>query len=231
VPMATAARDVIVFKAIKFKTIGARYDSRLQGADGTIIGQCGEKTIMKRLVWTLGIVCTGAVVAIAQPPGGPRSGGGPGGPGGPGGGRGGDFHPPTSPVVEALDTDGDHVISSGEIQNAPTSLTKLDTNKDGKLTEDEFRPRPPGGGPGGQPGARGNNGNGNGSRGAGQRNPGGGRGPEGGPGGVEGRAADLTADPVAGRAGVDHRDQTMARLVRSGLSITPCSLMRTKTES
>ena len=58
--------------------------------------------------------------------------------------------------MEALDTNHDGVLSADEIANAATSLKQLDKNGDGRLTEDELRPPPPGrrgGPPGGQPGA------------------------------------------------------------------------------
>lgn len=55
------------------------------------------------------------------------------------------------PAVVALDADGDGVISTAEINNAPAMLGKLDKNGDGKLTEDEVRPA---GGPGGGRGGR-----------------------------------------------------------------------------
>jgi len=57
---------------------------------------------------------------------------------------------PVPPVVAALDTNGDGIISADEIAAAPTSLLKLDKNGDGKLTMDELRPpRPPQDGPDG----------------------------------------------------------------------------------
>ncbi len=94
-----------------------------------------------------------------RPEGGPR---GPGGPGfgGPGFGR-------INPIMMALDTDKDGVLSKEEISKAAVALLALDKNKDGSLTEDELRPEggPPqegfgrrggpggeGGGPGGQGG-------------------------------------------------------------------------------
>jgi hypothetical protein len=127
---------------------------------------------MKRCIWTLSVILiVGASTAIAQPPGG----------GGPGGPRG------RSPIMEALDADRDGVISAEEIKNATAALVSLDKNKDGKLSEDEFRPTGPGGegrGPGGE--GRGPGGEGRGPGGEG-RGPGGeGRGPGGegrGPGG------------------------------------------------
>ena len=93
------------------------------------------RTTMKRWIAMFGVLAAVGVAAVlAQPPGGPGS---------PGGGR------PPSPIIEALDTDHDGVISAEELKNATESLLKLDTNKDGRLTEDEFRPQ------GGRPGQRG----------------------------------------------------------------------------
>ncbi len=69
-------------------------------------------------------------------------------PGGPG--RGGMMR---SPAFLALDSDKDGVISAAEIANAGTALKSLDRNGDGKLTQDEVRPRMGGrGGPGGRGG-------------------------------------------------------------------------------
>jgi hypothetical protein len=82
---------------------------------------------------------------------GPRFAGGqgPGGPGGPGGRR-----PPIPLIVRALDKNGDGIIDSEEIANAPAALRSLDKRGDGKLTLDEYLgPRPGGAGPqGGPPG-------------------------------------------------------------------------------
>jgi len=51
-----------------------------------------------------------------------------------------------------LDTNKDRVISAEELKKAPTALLVLDRNKDGQLTEDEYRPGGgPSGGPGGEP--------------------------------------------------------------------------------
>ncbi len=44
------------------------------------------------------------------------------------------------PVLAALDTDRDGVISKSEIENASASLKKADRNGDGKLSGDELRP-------------------------------------------------------------------------------------------
>jgi len=48
------------------------------------------------------------------------------------------------PILAALDTDGDGVISAGELSNAPSSLMKLDKNGDGQLTPEEVRMNMPG---------------------------------------------------------------------------------------
>ena len=69
-------------------------------------------------------------------------------------GRGPGFGPPPNPLVTALDTDEDGVISAKEIENAAASLKKLDKNGDGKLTADEMRPDFGGRGPGGPPEGR-----------------------------------------------------------------------------
>ena len=80
-------------------------------------------------------------MAAAQAPAGgierrgQREGRGPGGPGGPGGFMRND------PLMEALDADHDGSLSAEEIKNAPAALMNLDKNGDGKLTEDEVRPK------------------------------------------------------------------------------------------
>ncbi|TWT70778.1 EF-hand domain-containing protein [Crateriforma conspicua] len=102
--------------------------------------------------FTLPIVMASALAVLvtsaiqAQPPGG-RGQGGPGfggqGFGGPGRGGpdfGGPGGPPPNAIAEALDTDGDHVISGAEIQKASDALKKLDRNGDGRLSNDEFDP-------------------------------------------------------------------------------------------
>jgi len=144
---------------------------------------------MKRIAFavTLLFVAGSAVyTVVAQPPGGGR------GPGGPDG-----FRPPPHPLEEALDTDGDHQLSAKEIENAVAALKTLDKNKDGKLSDDEFRPRF-GGRPGGPAG--------------------GGRGPDGpgrgGPDGPGGRGAGPDAAPrdrEAGRPG--NSDEMLARIL------------------
>ncbi|MDB6022766.1 MAG: h [Pedosphaera sp.] len=59
-------------------------------------------------------------------------------------GNGGGHQRPVPPIVAALDTNGDGIISADEIANAVAALTKLDKNGDGQLTMDEVMgPRPP----------------------------------------------------------------------------------------
>lgn len=101
---------------------------------------------MKKSLAALFIVATTLSVASAQPPG-ER--------GGPGGGR----RPPNA-VLAAIDSNGDHEITTDEMKKAFTALKKLDSNKNGKLDREEIHPemaggpgRPRGprdGGPGGE---------------------------------------------------------------------------------
>ena len=102
--------------------------------------------------------------------------------------NGGDHHhPPHDQLREALDTDHDHQLSAEEIKNATAAILSLDTNNDGMLTDDEFRPPMPPGGPEGRgPEGRGPEGRGPEGRGPEGRGPEG-RGPEG--RGPEGRGA------------------------------------------
>ena len=96
-----------------------------------------------------------AVVTLAQdakqpPPGNERPPGHEGGPGGPGGAG---QRPPMSPIMAALDANGDGIIDADEIANASAALKKLDKNGDGKLTAEEYRPQRRGAGgqgPGGE---------------------------------------------------------------------------------
>ena len=54
-----------------------------------------------------------------------------------------EHRPPLLPIVEALDTNHDGIISSNEIANASAALKTLDKNGDGQLTRDELFPAPP----------------------------------------------------------------------------------------
>ncbi len=47
------------------------------------------------------------------------------------------------PIVRALDTDEDGVISKDEIENSSESLATLDKNEDGELTREELHPPRP----------------------------------------------------------------------------------------
>jgi hypothetical protein len=91
------------------------------------------------LILTLAISASAPLILAqdGKPPGdGPR----------PPGGR------PAPPIIAALDLNKDGVIDAEELAKASESLKKLDKNGDGKLTEDEYRPqRPPGGPEGGRP--------------------------------------------------------------------------------
>ena len=90
------------------------------------------KTMLTLL--TLGV---SALIVSAQDDGGPPD--GPRGPGGPGGGH----HPPSLPLVTALDTNHDGVIDANEIANASAALLTLDKNGDGILTTNEYLPQLP----------------------------------------------------------------------------------------
>ena len=75
-----------------------------------------------------------------RPPHGPPRGGGiiPGG---------GEDKPPLPPLMDALDQDLDGDISADELREASEALKKLDTDNNGKLTEDELKPERPQGAP------------------------------------------------------------------------------------
>ena len=105
-----------------------------------------KKTIRYTLASGVAVLALTSL-ALAQGPGG-FDGPPPGGEGG-GPPRG----MPPFPVLLALDADRDGTISAREIANASAALKKLDKNHDGKLTEDEMRPKF-GGGPGGPGGQR-----------------------------------------------------------------------------
>ncbi|HWB61304.1 MAG TPA: hypothetical protein VG733_17615 [Chthoniobacteraceae bacterium] len=52
-------------------------------------------------------------------------------------------HPPVWPIIAALDANHDGIIDASEIANASEALKSLDKNGDGKLTPDEYMPKPP----------------------------------------------------------------------------------------
>ena len=65
-----------------------------------------------------------------------------------------DARRPVPPPMAALDANSDRELDATEIANASAALLKLDANGDGKLTQDELRPKGLGrsAGPGGPPG-------------------------------------------------------------------------------
>ena len=133
-------------------------------------------------------LCISAFTGVLCAQDGKPPGGGPSGPGGGPGGKGGGPGRMVPPIIAALDLNKDGIIDADELAKATESLKKLDTNGDGKLTEDEYRPKPPGGpdGPdGGQGGPGGGGKGGKGGKGGGPGGPGGKQGgPQGGaPGG------------------------------------------------
>lgn len=100
----------------------------------------------------------GGSLVMAQPGGGGR------GEGGAGGGRGGFGNFP-NPIFDAIDKDGDGVISAQELEGAVAALKALDKDGDGKITREEVRPQF--GNRGGQPGGGGQAGGGGGQPGGG----------------------------------------------------------------
>lgn len=104
-----------------------------------------RRLLMCLAVFSLAAFCTSSV--LAQPPGGKGQPPGKGQPGKGGPGGKGGF---VSPMMKALDADGDGTLSEDEIKNASKALLSLDKNKDGKLTADELRPAGFGGGFGGK---------------------------------------------------------------------------------
>jgi hypothetical protein len=87
-------------------------------------------------------------VPAPSPAGMPEAGAPPGEPG-PGGQR-----ITASPIVTALDLNGDGIIDAEELAKAAEALKKLDKNGDGKITPEEYRPQRSGAP--GMPGMRGN---------------------------------------------------------------------------
>lgn len=121
---------------------------------------------MKRLgllVCALSVVLLISSAAMAQQPEGRRGRPGQGRPGqgrrgegAPGRGGPGRFLPP---ILQAIDADGNGVISKDEIAGAVAALKKLDENGDGQLTREEYMGRGPAGRGGPGAGGRGAGGN------------------------------------------------------------------------
>ncbi len=65
-------------------------------------------------------------------------------------GEGKEMKRPVSPLMSAVDANGDGVIDEKEIAGSSDALKKLDKNADGKLEGDEFRPARPEGIEGGK---------------------------------------------------------------------------------
>ena len=88
--------------------------------------------MLDRRWWVLGAgsLCVAAYLSVAEAQGP--------------GGRGGRA---ISPLMQALDADGDGELSAKEIENATVALKTLDRDKNGKLTRQELAGLRPGTGP------------------------------------------------------------------------------------
>ena len=95
------------------------------------------KTILAAVLIGMPVVGVMAQDAGQRPPGGP-------------GGQA--RQRPVPAIIAALDANGDGEIDATEIQNAVAVLKKLDADKNGKLTPEEFMGARPGRGPGRGPG-------------------------------------------------------------------------------
>lgn len=82
-------------------------------------------------------------VAAAQAPP-PDTAGRGGREGGRGDGRGAMNFVRMDPILAAIDTDGNGILSAQEIANSADAIRKLDKNGDGKVTRDEIAPAGPG---------------------------------------------------------------------------------------
>ena len=91
-----------------------------------------------RLVRGGGVVLRAQTSATPPPPRGRAFGQTPGGP--PGSPGANEPRLPASPLVMALDLNGDGVLDADELAKAAASLKALDTDGDGRLTPGEYRP-------------------------------------------------------------------------------------------
>ncbi len=135
------------------------------------------------------------------------------------------------PLMQALDTDRDGMLSAKEIRAAVRELKKLDTNRDGKLTPDELVPAAPMGavGAGGDAGAAGRAAGGAGGRGGVGGAGGLGAGPAGGVGGGFANPGGIGAAGLGGAglggAGQGGRGGAMSQPPGAGLPVSASRMM------
>ena len=113
------------------------------GAGGFPEREDNHKIIMNTKTIIAAVLIGMPVVGVMAQDTGQRP---PGGPGGQARQR------PVPAIIAALDANGDGEIDATEIQNAVAVLKKLDADKNGKLTPEEFMGARPGRGPGRGPG-------------------------------------------------------------------------------
>ncbi len=113
------------------------------GAGGFPEREDNHKIIMNTKTIIAAVLIGMPVVGVMAQDAGQRP---PGGPGGQARQR------PVPAIIAALDANGDGEIDATEIQNAVAVLKKLDADKNGKLTPEEFMGARPGRGPGRGPG-------------------------------------------------------------------------------